>query len=266
MATITEDKDSRKSTSGDEPTAELKFTIQDCIDDSAARLLLLGTAPLTYIVAGKTLVQKSRSHDPRGGGTWKCSVSYGRRTTQKETGESSYQFEIGGGSQHITLALAQTKYPSTASDAKKAIGVTDSADPTGVDIDAPTYAWSETHYLGVGLITAAYVAGLYAVASAPVNKYGFRGFQAGEVKFKGASGQQRGEEDWAITFKFEASVNATGMTIGSITGIAKKGWEHLSITFRHREGEAKDLVPEPKAVYVNQVYGESDFALLGIGV
>jgi len=270
MSAITEDKDSRRSTSGDEPTAELKYTIQDCIDDGEARLLLLATAPSTYIVAGKTLVQKSRSHDPRGGGAWKCSVSYGRRKTEKETGESSYQFEIGGGNAHITQAIAQTKFPATAPDVKGAIGVTTEggvSQVAGVDIDAPTYAWSETYYLAIGYVTAAYKAMLFAVAAAPVNKYAFRGFQAGEVKFNGASGQQRGEEDWAVTFKFEASPNATGLAVGDVTGISKKGWEYLTVLYEDKSlGTPKKIVPVPVAVYVNQVYTESDFALLCIGV
>jgi len=279
MSAITEDKDSRRSTSGDEPTAELKYTIQDCIDDGEARLLLLATAPSTYIVAGKTLVQKSRSHDPRGGGAWKCSVSYGRRKTEKETGESSYQFEIGGSSHHITEAIQQTRYSPSGDGAPAMqcrINVTRDATGhtiAGLDIDAPTYAWSETFYLAIGLVTGAYKAMLYAVAAAPVNKYAFRGFQAGEVKFKGASGQQRGEEDWAVTFKFEASPNATGLSIvaidGSpkITGINKKGWEYLWVLYDEAlDANAKRLAPEPIGAYVAQVYGESDFALLGIGV
>ena len=124
---------------------------------------------------------------------------------------------------HITQALAQSKYPATAPDAKGAIGITADGQVQGVDIDAPTYAWSETHYLPVGVVTPAYKAALYAIAAAPVNNATWRGFAAGEVKFKGASGQQRGEEDWAVTFKFEASPNATGLTVGDITGISQEG-------------------------------------------
>ena len=266
MATISEAKDSRKCTDGDDPSAELRFNIAGTEDDSEARLLLLATAPLTWTVGGKTLVQKQRSLDPAGGGHWKGSVTYGRRKTEKETGESSYQFEIGGGSSHITQAIAQSKYPATAPDAKGAIGVTADGQVQGVDIQAPTYAWSETHYLPVAAVTPAYKATLYAIAAAPVNNATWRGFAAGEVLFKGASGQQRGEEDWAVTFKFEASPNATGLTVGDITGISKKGWEYLTVLYEDAElGTPKKIVPKPVAVYVNQVYGSSNFAGLGIG-
>ena len=43
-------------------------TSRETDDDSEARLLLLATAPLTWTVGGKTLVQKQRSLDPAGGG------------------------------------------------------------------------------------------------------------------------------------------------------------------------------------------------------
>jgi len=265
MATISEAKDSRKCTDGDEPSAELRFNIAGTEDDGEARTLLLGAAPPTWTVGGKTLVQKQRSLDPAGGGHWKGSVTYGRR-------ESSYQFEIGGGSAHITEALDQTSYgyEAAAPEMNHRINVTrdrNGVTVNGLDIDAPTYAWSETHYLPAGAVNAAYKAALFAVAAAPVNQYAWRGFQAGEVKFKGASGQQRGEEDWAITFKFEASPNATGLSVGNITGISKKGWEYLWVLYEEVEdGAAKVLVPSPLGVYVAKVYAESDFSLLGIGV
>ena len=44
----------------------------------------------------------------------------------------------------------------------------------------------------VSLVTTPYKGKLYAVRCAPVNKYAFRGFQAGEVKFEGVSGSERG--------------------------------------------------------------------------
>lgn len=277
---IAESKDSRKCTDGDEPSAELRYTIKDTNDDGEARLLLLAAAPPTWIVGGKTLVQQQRSIDPTGGGIWRGSVTYGRRKKEKETGESSYQFEIGGGTHHITEALQQTRYsPAAGGDAPAMqcrVNVTRDTDGghtiNGIDIDAPTYAWSETHYLPIGAVTPAYKAILYGVASAPVNNATWRGFAAGEVKFKGASGQQRGEEDWAVTFKFEASQNVTGLSIYNVagaakfTGIAKKGWEYLWILYDEVvDGAAKCLAPEPLGVYVAQVYGTSNFALLGIG-
>ncbi|MCS7168060.1 MAG: hypothetical protein RMI91_12010 [Gemmatales bacterium] len=80
----------------------------------------------------------------------------------------------------------------------------------------------------------------------------------------GASGSQRGQDDWEITFSFAASPNATGLTVGEITDIEKKGWEYLWVRYQDIEDE-NVLVKQPAAVYVEQVYSHGDFALLGIG-
>ena len=59
---------------------------------------------------------------------------------------------------------------------------------------------------------------------------------ARECLFLGAAGSKRGADDpsslklrragWEITYRFAASPNRTGITVGEITGIAKKGWEY----------------------------------------
>lgn len=97
-----------------------------------------------------------------------------------------------------------------------------------------------------------------------VNHAPFKGFAAGEVLFLGASGSQRGQEDWEVTFSFAASPNVTGLAVGQITGIAKKGWEYLWVRYEDAV-DAHTLVKQPAAAYVEQVYPYGDFALLGIG-
>jgi hypothetical protein len=67
-----------------------------------------------------------------------------------------------------------------------------------------------------------------------------------------------------------ASPNADGttlptLTIGSITGIEKKGHEYLWVRYWDQVVDAT-LLKRPTHVYVNQVYPEADFSLLGIGV
>ena len=40
---------------------------------------------------------------------------------------------------------------------------------------------------------------------------------------KNAAGTKRGSGDWEIAYRFAASPNVTGLTVGDITGINKKG-------------------------------------------
>ena len=95
----------------------------------------------------------------------------------------------------------------------------------------------------------------------------FKGMAAGECLFLGAAGSQRGSgEDWEINFRFAGSPNRTGITIGTITGIAKKGWEYLWVEYEAEEdSSANRIVKRPVAAHVEKVYEEGDFSILEIG-
>ena len=72
---------------------------------------------------------------------------------------------------------------------------------------------------------------------------GFSRLAAGECLFLGASGSKPGADDWEITFRFAASPNRTGITVGDIAGISKKGWEYLWVRCADAEDStAKALV------------------------
>ena len=127
----------------------------------------------------------------------------------------------------------------------------------------PVYNFSETHYLPAAFIDGAYKATLFALTG-KVNGGSFKGFAAGEVLFLGASGSQRGNEDWEISYKFAASPNMTGLSVGALTGIAKGGWQHLWVLYSDQVDQ-NTLIKRPIAAYVEQVYWPGDFSLLGIG-
>ena len=130
-----------------------------------------------------------------------------------------------------------------------AIGVsTDSVE--GTDITVPVFNFTETHYIPIALVTGAYKTTLFYLTGR-VNHAPFKGFARGEVLFLGASGSQRGTEDWEIAFKFAASPNATDLTVGDITGIEKKGWEYLWVRYADAEDE-ETLIKQPVAAYVER--------------
>ena len=124
----------------------------------------------------------------------------------------------------------------------------------------------ETHYLSLAAVTDAYKQALFNLTG-KVNSGPFRGLAAGECLFLGASGSQRGESDWEITFKFAGSPNKTNIQIGDLQPVpAKKGWEYLWVKYREEEDTAaSSLVQRPVAAYVEKVYPEGDFSGLGIG-
>jgi hypothetical protein len=262
VATIQERYDSREATAGVEsPSVDLIYIVEGTEDDADVRTLVESTIPALY--AGLLFQTYHITH--QGGGVWEVSVRYGKQEP-KETGESSFSFDTGGVTAHITQSLATVSRhaPSgTAPDCQGAIGVsTDSVE--GTDITVPVYNFTETHYLDVAAVTGAYKAALFHLTG-KVNNASFKGFAVGEVLFLGASGSQRGADDWEITYRFAASPNVTGLAVGAITGIAKKGWEYLWVRYADAEDQ-NILVKQPIAVYVEQVYQLGDFSALGIGV
>jgi len=268
--TVTEKFDSRESTTGDSATVDLKYLITGTADDIEAKSELGNIAPTLY----DGLIRLSRHVEPIGDPTfslaWEGTVRYGikQSQTQPETGESSFAFDTGGGTQHITQSIETIqKYAasgSTAPDFDGAIGVTrDSVE--GVDITLPVYNFSETHYVDDSAVTDSYKALLFH-KTGMYNNDSFKGFSPGEVLFLGASGSKRGRGDWEITFRFAASQNRDNIMVGSIGPISKKGWEYLWVRYEDAEDTtAKALIKKPVAAYVEKVYYGTDFTSLGIG-
>ncbi|QDU71033.1 hypothetical protein [Mucisphaera calidilacus] len=271
--TCTENADSRVVT--ENQSAELTYTLVGSDDPLAAMTLLKTTAPESY----QGLPRQNPTLEPvyidqtnPDRCIWLGTVTYAVNSaggaSSPSTGSSSFSFDTGGGTQHITQSLGTTaSYAAsgTAPNFRGAIGVThDSVE--GVDILVPVYNFSETHYLPDTQVTSSYKGVLFNLTG-KVNSGSFRGLAAGECLLLGASGTQRSDgASWEITFKFAGSPNRTGMSVGAMTGISKKGWEYLWV----RYGDVEDaysstLVKQPVAAYVEKVYEQGDFAQLGIG-
>ena len=266
--TLREKIDSRQSQEGESPSVTLLYDLDGTADDIAAKALALSSTPSEY----DGLVRQSVGLEPQevdsvtDTGRWLVTVQYGQEQ-YPQTGESTFSFDTGGGTQHITQSLQTiNRYAppgKTAPDFKGAIGVThDSVE--GVDITVPVYQFSETHYLADEVVTEQYRGTLFFLTG-KVNSAAFRGLAAGECLFLGASGSKRGQGDWEITFRFAASPNVTGLTVGDIVNINKKGWEYLWVRYADAEDDnAKALVKKPVAAYVEKVYDSGDFSGLGL--
>ena len=221
-----------------------------------------------------------------GDDAWQVTVSYEKTgaddDSQTDPLRRSRSFDTSGGSQHITQADGgkitstgttttrtgtETRFPSNAPSMNSAIGV-DGDSVNGVDIVVPALSWTETYDVPSTYVTAAYIKRVAALTGT-TNDATFRTFAAGEVLFLGCSGNQdwdadRGDGPWSLSYKFVASQNITGQTIGTITNIAKKGHEYLWVRYEDSV-TGSDLVKRPKYVYVNTVYKEGAFSGLGIG-
>jgi hypothetical protein len=205
---------------------------------------------------------------------FEVSVSYSLVSNEPyKPGDSSTTFAIGFQSVNVKTSKATSNTYSTmdggAPDHEGSINVGSDGAVGGVDADFPTYTWTETHIVPDSTVTNTYKGAIYAVANSPVCNASFKGFAAGEVKFMGMEGSQRGKGgDWELNFKFAASPNTTSLTIGSITGIVKKGWEYVWAGYEESVdtlGSDKARAVKVRDVYVERLYDTSDFSTLGIG-
>jgi hypothetical protein len=205
-----------------------------------------------------------------GDDAWQLTVNYekkGAEPTTENPLKRSRSFDTTGGTQHITQASAERKYGTDAPAQQNAIAV-DENGVNGVDIVVPQLQWTETYDVPNAYVTNGYIRGVAAVTGT-TNNSSFRGFEAGEVLFIGCSGSQewddqKGRGPWSLSYRFVASKNVTNETVGSITGIEKKGHEYLWVRYESA-ASSNTLIKQPKHVYVNKVYKETNFADLGIG-
>ena len=242
------------------------------VHDDVNTTLTLGALYWQYPNQPQSQLQaESYTLEYLGDDAWQLEVSYVSQGADSDSQSNplnrSRSFETGGTTTHITQAIAETKF-GEGPGMNRAIGLSGDG-VAGVDIIVPQLTWTETYDVPSRYVTTSYITSLHNLCGT-VNGSSFRGFLAGEVLFSGASGSQqwdseKGDGPWNLSFKFSASPNATGLSIGSVTGIAKKGHEYLWVLY---EDDVSDdtLLKKPKAVYVNQVYRTANFSGLGIGV
>lgn len=256
----------------DKATLERAYTIMGESNEETALTLLITTAPAVQTVNGIVLAKKVYRLE-LDGTIFRCVVEYSRLGASDPSGPdplpegtSTFQFETGGGTTHITHSLdtkqSERRNSATAIDFKNAIGFNGNT-VAGVDVVTPVFTFSETHALSEADVTGPYKSALFR-ATGKVNNGSFKGFAAGEVLFLGATGQKRGDGPWEVTYRFAASENATAIGVGDITGVNKKGWEYLWTYFEDSESE-NVLVAQPEQVNVEEVYESHNFANIGIG-
>jgi hypothetical protein len=260
MPTIWERFGSRTWSQGDNPSFEILYAVAGTDDETEVRTLVNATAPTSYF----DLALEGTSAEQIGPLDWHATARYAYPGSEPE-----YTFEIAGTSIHITHSIATiATYPAPgfiAPNFQNGINVTHEA-VEGMDLEWPEFSFSETHYLDDALITPAYKTILRNLCKC-TNDATFKSWPTGEVRLLGVSGSKRGSLDkWAMTYRFKVSENATGLVVGPITGIAKKGWEYMWVrTMEFEDASAKMLVKRPVCALVEQVYPSGDYSLIGIG-
>jgi hypothetical protein len=229
--------------------------------DAEVHALLNATAPPLW----GNLPLKNTAIDPVSDILWDGRAEYGQRDTSYD---STLAFDTTGGTSHITQSIATIgRHGPGACDLRGAIGVTQDA-VDGVDITIPAFAWSEGRNFPVAQVTDTYITNL-CLLTGSTNVAQFKQFQPGEVLFLGASGR-RENFIWNLEFKFVSSPNRSNFQIAGINVTRKRGHDYLWCQYRPVKVPGTDgalrMWQRVQAVYVEQVYPEKDFSLLGLGV
>lgn len=216
-----------------------------------------------------------------GDDAWQLTANYSKEGFEEQGSPQpirrSRSFDTAGGQEHITQAIASKVSKQGSSNApysEKVIGF-DGENVNGVDIIVPQLSWTENYEIPDSFFRPDYIR-IVSQATGSTNKATFRGFEQGEVLFLGCSGSQewdegKGPSPWVLSYKFSISPNAgfgssvPAIQVGDVTNVNKRGHEYLHTYYEDSVSDNR-IFKVPKLVYVHQVYPETDFSLLGIGV
>lgn len=252
---------------GRSSTEELVYIVQGTAFETIAVDAVRAASPPTY----NGLIRRRFSFEPMSNTAWKVKVSYDS-AKRLQVNEFEYEFDIGTTNTKITQSkktesiyrAPQGNQLSTAPNYRGAINVQDGR-VNGADVAIPTYQWHETYIFPANVITESYKNTLYNLTATKNNAF-FRGKAAGEVLFMGARGRLRNEDEFSLQFSFVASPNVTNLDVNGML-ITKKG--HDFVWFQYADqpdtGNLVSVVKRPVFAYVEKVYEDGDFSLLGIG-
>jgi hypothetical protein len=247
--------------------ATIPYVLTGEADAVTARAYVIANTPKTF----STLYRKSVKMEHLGAGIWNADIEYATNSAAREpaAGNYNWSFDTTGQSRRITQGLQHiATYPSSGAPYNHhgAIGVTDNS-VEGVDVPDKAFRWSETWQLALASYGFFY-SSILGELTGRINASYFRGFPGGTVRFDGAAGAASREDQslLEITYNFTVSPSESGMTVGSISGISKTGWDYLWVRYQQQDNATTKVTElTPVQVEVDRVSWAFNFSLLGIG-
>jgi hypothetical protein len=160
-------------------------------------------------------------------------------------------------------------------DHKGAIGV--NADRIeGCDILRSKFEWTRT--IQVANLSRAYMLALRNLVGKK-NREPFYGSKAGDVLYIGATGTFSVSDRWSVTHRFaeiegqedveiipgDGALIEGDFVVPDLSIPYKRGWDYLWVQYERRPSGGT-IASRPVAAYVEEVYEDGDFSLIGIGV
>jgi hypothetical protein len=195
---------------------------------------------------------------------YNLTANYGRQ--KKENGNYSFGFDTTGATVNIKTAFAHyasyfadpgTPSGTSANPHHGSIGVKADQTVEGTTIVIPACRMIYTFRHPRGFVNELQATTLARVTGM-TNQFPFRKFRAGELLFAGATGNDGSDQDAELVYNLIASEHAT-ITIGNILNVVKPGHAYLWSEFEDYKVSG-EVVVRPKAVHVEIVYRQFDFA------
>jgi hypothetical protein len=270
--TFNERPESRDTTSNP-PTYTSRWVADGSNDAAFVKAISISSTPALVATVQGILYRQDIQIKSGGHKLFYAEVSYGLE--KRELGQWRFNFDTTGGTLHIKSSKSSVKrYSASTSELGSAaataipkfnqlIGVHgDEVD--GCEIIIPVLKLNVFYSHPLGVVTIAKAKQL-AQYTGTVNSANFLTFAGGEVLFLGATGSDGTDAEAEVQYQFACSQNATGLTIGDITGIAKEGHDYLWIRYKNNVSIGYP-VKQPEFIYIERVYDRVDLAsVLGFG-
>ena len=260
------DRDHSLDSDGNLYSATIPYIVIGYTDEMAMLAYAKSQIPATLegIALDKIDIEERIAAD-----VWRVKANYPHKdkTGSQQQQEPEFAFDISAGTKHITHSIQTVgNYaPSgkTAPDFKGAINVNEKGEVQGVDIVNSTFSFTEKHYYDNSHVSNTFKRNVAAIVGR-VNSSSFRGWNAGELLFMGASGSRRGttsKDKWEITFRYKVSMNRTNVTVGDIHIPSVRGWDYLWV--KYEDSVVNNIMTKkPSSAHVEQVYYYVSFSAL----
>lgn len=258
--------------------AERPWIIKGASSDSDARTALLAAAPTTLGSMNRIDADCDVEEIDSAGGIYSGRVVYATNEfAPKPPNTFHVSFDISGQTVKIKRSL-NTQFRAGFWGAHVAvnyggmINVNQDGTVEGLDIFVPTMNFQVEYTFDAADVTQEWINTVSTIVG-NVNDATFLGYDAGELLLMRISGQRRDDGNYDITFGFAVSKNQYNLQLRGdsdnefteITIPEKRGWDYLWFSHIDHEDTTNHVIRTlPRAAYVEQVYYDDDFDLLGI--
>lgn len=253
----------------------LQYVITGTTDKIDAYNALVTDAGVPLKIGSFDRVDAECTVEEDGNGVWIGKAVYALPSPGNQTQNSfSISFDISGQTQKVFQSKkTQGTYAAgdnTPRDFGGAINVREDHTIEGVDILIPYLSYQVTYTYPTNQVNSTFIGNLYRTVG-KINDSGFGGFLAGELLLTKVAGQRRDDKNWDVSYSFAASEEKHDVQIGTgddmITVAIKRGWDYLWVYYQQKQvGVDPDyyIVSSPVSAYVEQVYDEANYGVLGI--